>query len=138
MSPRRRQNRREGITPLSELPEDFQSRIQAQVDAPEPPSKWISVGGSPRPIAWLPSRGWWEWHWQRGIFSDEKRSSLPPKRRRAVIARDGYVCGICVLPVEPTDVHIDHIFPVALGGGDDLSNLRVTHSRCNIAKGAKV
>jgi 5-methylcytosine-specific restriction endonuclease McrA len=35
-------------------------------------------------------------------------------------------------------VHIDHIFPLVLGGETTLGNLRVTHSICNIRKGARV
>jgi 5-methylcytosine-specific restriction endonuclease McrA len=35
-------------------------------------------------------------------------------------------------------MHIDHIYPVSRGGGDELSNLQVTHSRCNMAKGSRV
>ncbi len=64
-----------------------------------------------------------------------KRSPLPLKLRRAVIARDGYSCGLCGRNVEPGDVHIDHVKPVALGGLDLLENLQVAHSRCNLVKG---
>jgi 5-methylcytosine-specific restriction endonuclease McrA len=30
---------------------------------------------------------------------------------------------------------VDHIKPVAKGGGDELSNLAVTHPACNMRKG---
>ena len=56
--------------------------------------------------------------------------------RRLVIERDGYVCRLCGGPVEPSDVHLDHILPVVRGGRDCESNLQVTHSRCNLRKGA--
>lgn len=36
------------------------------------------------------------------------------------------------------DIHIDHILPVSLGGLSELSNLQVTHSWCNLKKGARV
>jgi 5-methylcytosine-specific restriction endonuclease McrA len=35
------------------------------------------------------------------------------------------------------DVHIDHIVPYSLGGPDELYNLQVAHSSCNIRKGAR-
>lgn len=65
------------------------------------------------------------------------RRPLPRTLREQVIARDGYVCGLCGGAVDPTDVHIDHRLPVAWGGSDELNNLQVTHSRCNLRKGAR-
>lgn len=65
-------------------------------------------------------------------------ASLPTWLRELVLDRDGLVCGICLGAVEAHDVHIDHIWPRARGGGDELSNLRVTHSRCNMQKGARI
>jgi len=58
--------------------------------------------------------------------------------RRLVIDRDGYVCGLCGKTVEPNDVHIDHIRPRARGGTDDVWNLQVAHSLCNMRKGARI
>lgn len=87
---------------------------------------------------------WQEWCGIRGIDPDRPRTSaparpqLPPRLRLAVIERDGYVCQLCGAEVEPTDVHIDHVFPFSLGGGHTLDNLQVAHSRCNIRKGAQV
>ena len=65
-----------------------------------------------------------------------RRSSIRGWLRRVVIDRDGYVCGLCGGDVEPADVHIDHILPVAHGGSEVVHNLQVTHSRCNLRKGA--
>ena len=56
--------------------------------------------------------------------------------RSEVIARDGLKCGICGTPVAQADIHLDHIVPWSKGGTTDAANLRVTHSRCNILKGA--
>ena len=57
--------------------------------------------------------------------------------RQKVIQRDGYICGICGGEVAPEDIHIDHVEPVIKGGDSHFLNLRVTHSRCNLRKGAK-
>lgn len=63
-----------------------------------------------------------------------QRIPLPWQMRRAVLERDGYVCGICGLEVDEADLHIDHIVPVSKGGANDLTNLQVTHSFCNMKK----
>lgn len=130
----------EGIMPLSAFPEAHRLQIEAEVALPYPPERWRAYGGSDtgRPIAWMESRAWYEWHWQRGRYPGEERQSLAPKLRRAVIERDGYVCGLCGGEVEPTDVHIDHIVPVFHGGLDRLDNLQVAHSLCNLRKGRRL
>ena len=58
--------------------------------------------------------------------------------RAAVIARDGGICGICAQPVSISDVELDHIIPLALGGRHSSDNLQVAHSRCNRRKGARL
>lgn len=65
------------------------------------------------------------------------RREIRPALRAAVMARDGLICGICRLTVEPGDMHIDHVLPVARGGTNVLENLQVAHSLCNQSKGAR-
>lgn len=133
------ERRRAAVMPLERFPPEHRARIAAQVAAPEPPPRFFPVGGdSPRPLAWLPSRGWYEWHWSRGIDPEAKREPLPYGTREAVIARDGYVCGLCGGDVEPDDIHIDHVKPYSKGGDHRMSNLQVAHSLCNLRKGARV
>lgn len=133
------EKRRAQVFPLDQFPPDRQAEIARLVAAPKPPPKWLALGppDSPRPLAWIISRAWVEWHWHRGIDPDGRRDPLPKGRREAVIARDGYVCGICRGAVEPDDVHIDHIKPWSKGGTHALSNLQVAHSVCNMRKGAR-
>lgn len=62
--------------------------------------------------------------------------------------RDGDHCGICLLTIDfqlssgprgsDDGASIDHIQPRSLGGGDELSNLRLTHWRCNRKRSNKV
>jgi len=125
--------RREMAYPLEKLPEDMQARIAEEVAQPKPPKRWLRSE-----LAEMESRAWWEWHWQRGIDPDRRRRPLAPDLRQAIIKRDGLVCGICGNEVPADDVHIDHIQPVSRGGTDHPDNLQVAHSRCNIAKGARV
>lgn len=63
------------------------------------------------------------------------REKIPSRLRRAVLERDGLVCGLCGHDVDEDDVHIDHITPVTRGGRNRLDNLQVAHSLCNIRKG---
>lgn len=51
-----------------------------------------------------------------------------------VFKRDEGICGICELPADPADWHLDHIVPLALGGEHSYANVRVTHPKCNIAR----
>ena len=135
---RRIERRRAESFPLEDLPADMRAEIAAEVAAHTPPLRWFPVGApdSRQPLAWLESRGWYEWHWSRGIDPLSRRDPLPLHLRLAVIARDGYVCQLCLGEVEPADVHIDHIKPYSKGGRHVLGNLQVTHSLCNLRKGA--
>jgi hypothetical protein len=98
-----------------------------------PPPKWRDLG-----LAQVPSRAWVEWHWYRDIDPFTGRGNLPPGIRQKVIDRDGLRCGLCGRPVEPVDIHIDHIHPRSLGGLDELDNLQVAHSFCNMSKGNRI
>jgi hypothetical protein len=68
-----------------------------------------------------------------------KRAPLPPGRqpmdpdlRWTVFRRDGYACVWCG---SDSDLTIDHIHPVALGGTNDVSNLQTLCRTCNSRKG---
>jgi 5-methylcytosine-specific restriction endonuclease McrA len=61
---------------------------------------------------------------------------------RAYLAdRDGHRCGLCGDPLDlavkhpdPAYASIDHVVPLAQGGGNDLANLQLAHLRCNLSK----
>jgi 5-methylcytosine-specific restriction endonuclease McrA len=70
-------------------------------------------------------------------------SSAYLKNRMLVLERDGWTCQICGLPLDPDasvidDLYpqVDHVWPVAYGGGDEVSNLRASHRWCNWALSA--
>jgi 5-methylcytosine-specific restriction endonuclease McrA len=58
--------------------------------------------------------------------------------RRVAIYRKwdaaGELCYICGFHVELDEIHIDHVFPVAKGGTNDIGNLMPAHKLCNIRK----
>jgi 5-methylcytosine-specific restriction endonuclease McrA len=63
--------------------------------------------------------------------------TAPPgwrKTRVAVFARYGRSCWRCGAYAAT----VDHVLPVVLGGGHDLSNLRPACQRCNYSTGATV
>lgn len=128
----RMSDRRASAHPLDGLPDATRRRIAELVSLPTPPPRWIKFE-----LCQMESRAWYEWHWARGIDPGLRREPLPPTLRQRVIDRDGYVCQICKQDVEPGDVHIDHIKPYSKGGRHVLRNLQVTHSTCNLRKGAK-
>lgn len=126
------------IMPLDRFPADKRAEIEAAILDPKPPPKFLYFGypGAPRPLCWFESRAWYEWHWHRGVDPDKKRPPIPTYVRSAVLERDGLICQLCFEPVERSDVHLDHIVPYSKGGKETISNLRVTHSLCNIRRGA--
>jgi hypothetical protein len=71
-------------------------------------------------------------------YTEPQRQPLPRSVRDAVVERDGMVCQLCGHEIPDGDLHIDHIYPVARGGGNEMSNLQAAHSRCNISKGARI
>lgn len=59
--------------------------------------------------------------------------------REALITRDGPNCQLCGEAfVPPAKGTFDHIIPRSLGGRHVLSNLRLAHAKCNMARGSVV
>ena len=63
------------------------------------------------------------------------RFPLTATLRNAVLSRDAHRCVSCG---SGSRLQIDHEFPVALGGGDEIENLRTLCQPCNSSKGARV
>lgn len=68
-----------------------------------------------------------------------------PYDRLEVFARDGWVCQLCMEPIDrearspaPLSPSIDHIIPISQGGGDTPSNVQASHRVCNTRKGARL
>jgi hypothetical protein len=59
--------------------------------------------------------------------------------RAAVSARAGRRCEYCRAPEEITGIryHMDHVFPVARGGSDEIANRAFACPTCNQAKSVK-
>jgi 5-methylcytosine-specific restriction endonuclease McrA len=67
-----------------------------------------------------------------------KRNGL----KQSLAEKQEFICTWCLksLPDNLTDfyTHIDHIWPVSLGGPDEEWNLQILHYACNIRKGNKL
>lgn len=53
-------------------------------------------------------------------------------------SRDGDSCFICRKPFEEEQPTIDHWVPKAVGGSDEIDNLRITHRKCNTEKADRI
>lgn len=68
----------------------------------------------------------------------------PGFMRAEICARDQWMCQLCSDPVdpelrypEPLCASLDHIVPVAHGGGNEAENLRLAHLVCNVRRGTR-
>jgi len=57
-----------------------------------------------------------------------------------VASRDGWICQLCGQPVSrirdrsPLSPTLDHVKPLAEGGTNATSNLRLAHNACNVGR----
>jgi hypothetical protein len=80
----------------------------------------------------IPIRG----NQQMTIEAKPRRKPIGKKLRFEVFKRDGFTCQYCGSHPPSAVLNIDHIEPVALGGGNDIDNLITACSCCNSGKGA--
>jgi 5-methylcytosine-specific restriction endonuclease McrA len=74
---------------------------------------------------------------QEKLKQINRRRSINDTTRYAVLERAGFKCQCCgIRPLKDNDVilHIDHIIPYSLGGGDNIDNLQVLCDKCNTSK----
>lgn len=67
--------------------------------------------------------------------TNSKRRWITQGLRRSVWDRDGWTCVACGTH---KDLTVDHIHPVALGGGNEFENLQTMCGSCNSRKGARI
>jgi 5-methylcytosine-specific restriction endonuclease McrA len=68
---------------------------------------------------------------------------------KLILEMYGTLCHICKIEIDLTaprvgpkpgwemGLHIDHVFPIARGGSDTIDNVRPSHAKCNLSKGAR-
>lgn len=62
------------------------------------------------------------------------RKQISKRVRFDIFKRDGFVCQYCGAHPPAVLLHIDHIEPVALGGGNEPDNLITACQNCNLGK----
>jgi len=62
------------------------------------------------------------------------RESISPKLRFDVLKRDAFTCQYCGRSAPEVELHVDHVVPVAEGGGNDPGNLTAACVECNLGK----
>ena len=65
------------------------------------------------------------------------RKAISKKLRFEVFKRDNFTCQYCGAQAPDVVLHLDHINPVAGGGGNDILNLVTSCEPCNLGKGAR-
>ena len=132
---RRRAIERSDMTPY---PLHWMDRVEViyEADCDEKPDRWMAVGPGDYPLAWLPRRAYYEWHWLRGNDPGQSRPPIPLRVKAAVLERDWPNCQICGGLIALGEQHLDHIKPFSMGGEDTVENLRLTHDLCNMRRGA--
>lgn len=61
--------------------------------------------------------------------------SISRRLRFEILKRDRYACRYCGAKAPDVVLHVDHVIPITLGGGDEPSNLVTSCADCNAGKG---
>lgn len=57
---------------------------------------------------------------------------------RALYFEQKGLCGLCDLPMDEKNFHVDHWKPLSKGGSNDKGNLKLLHPKCNLMKHDKL
>jgi hypothetical protein len=60
--------------------------------------------------------------------------SISKRLRFEILRRDNHTCQYCGDKAPDVTLHVDHVIPVSLGGGDQPSNLLAACKDCNLGK----
>lgn len=63
-----------------------------------------------------------------------KRSTVSTRTRFEVFKRDAFTCQYCGGKPPAVVLHVDHVIPVAGGGGNEIDNLVTSCKDCNLGK----
>lgn len=64
--------------------------------------------------------------------------AVSTRTRFEVFKRDRFTCAYCGRTPPEVLLHVDHVVPVAAGGGDDMTNLITSCQTCNLGKGPRM
>jgi 5-methylcytosine-specific restriction endonuclease McrA len=79
---------------------------------------------------------------RRALIRNNPAETIDPRR---VYDRDAWRCGLCRLVIDdrlkfpdPMCATLDHVVPIARGGGHTYGNVQAAHLRCNNRKGVRM
>lgn len=70
------------------------------------------------------------------IIKKHSRKRITKKDLQFLRVLQDNCCGYCYMPLET--YHVDHIFPIAAGGSNHVSNLVLSCPKCNLTASCKV
>jgi hypothetical protein len=71
-------------------------------------------------------------------MGDDAEMAIASKLRFEVFKRDSFTCRYCGRKTPQIVLEVDHVIPVAKGGGDEIENLVTSCYECNRGKGASL
>lgn len=74
--------------------------------------------------------------YRANIYNNYRRKTYSQTTRKMIYNKADGRCALCGKPVKLEDMTVDHIKPLAMGGGNDVENLQCTCSACNLFKGS--
>jgi 5-methylcytosine-specific restriction endonuclease McrA len=81
----------------------------------------------------------WSNDYRRRRRAQKLRTSVGKVDYRVILERDGMWCYLCRTDIPSTaNLHMDHVVPLARGGGHVTENIRPAHARCNLRKTDKL
>ena len=66
------------------------------------------------------------------------RQPIPRWIRQALLRKQRHTCQLCGVNSVVSQIEIDHIIPIALGGTNRFENLQLLCRRCNRRKGIRI
>ncbi len=70
--------------------------------------------------------------------SNSIRQAISNSLRFAILERDHFKCRYCGCSASEKELYVDHVIPIASGGGNDPTNLVTACFECNSGKGGSI
>ena len=72
--------------------------------------------------------------YRRVVRKNNNRINISKGMRFDALKKSGFKCAYCGRGAEETKLHVDHIIPIANGGGNGMDNLITACADCNLGK----
>lgn len=72
------------------------------------------------------------------MYKPQKRRAFTKAERAEVYEKTSGLCAYCGCEIPISGMQVDHVFPIRLGGADDMANLLPACRSCNHYKGGEL